>query len=166
MMKNPIPAQWMHFHGLVRGAETAFNGVAESLPAVLNAGETYTYRGILPIPAKAANRQLLSVVAYALDTETDEVLNVSEARLNYTPTGIQPAAQPLSHIRIAALQQRVRVNLPATTPYYIYVYRLNGQLVRTHTGEGTMQAEVALPQAGPYLVKVRQGNALASCIVQ
>ena len=166
MMKNPIPAQWMHYHDLVRGAETAFNGVAESLPAVLHAGETYTYRGILPIPAKAANRQLLSVVIYALDTETDEVLNVSEARLNYTPTGIQPTAQPLSHIRIAALQQRVRVNLPATTPYYIYVYRLNGQLVRTHTGEGTMQAEVALPQAGPYLVKVRQGNGLASCIVQ
>ena len=166
MMQNPIPAQWMHYHDLVRSAETAFNGVAESLPAVLHTGETYTYRGILPIPVKAANRQLLSVVAYALDTETDEVLNVSEARLNYTPTGIHSATQPSCHIRIASQSRNVRVELPATTPYYIYVYRLNGQLVHTHTGEGTMQTEVALPQAGPYLVKVRQGNSQASSIIQ
>ena len=145
MMKNPIPAQWMHYHDLVRSAETAFSGVAESLPAVLRAGETYTYRGFLPIPSKAANRQLLSVVAYALDTMADEVLNVSESHLSYTPTGMLHATAPNSHIRICSQSRGVRVELPATTPYYIYVYQLNGQLLRTLSGEGTTLAEISLP---------------------
>lgn len=166
MMKNPIPAQWMHYHDLVRSAETAFSGVAESLPAVLHAGETYTYRGLLPIPSKAANRQLLSVVAYALDTKADEVLNVSESHLSYTPTGILHATAPNSHIRISSQSKGVRVELPATTPYYIYVYQINGQLLRTQTGEGTTQAEISLPGSGPYLVKVRQGNQQSSSIVR
>ena len=166
MMKNPIPAQWMHYHDLVRSAETAFSGVAESLPAVLQAGETYTYRGFLPIPSKAANRQLLSVVAYALDTKADEVLNVAEAHLSYTPTGIQQASQPSSHIRISSQAKSVRVNLPTTTPYYIYVYQLNGQLLRSQTGEGTTQTEISLPVTGTYLVKVKQGSQQASSLVR
>ncbi len=166
MMKNPIPAQWMHYHDLVRSAETAFSGVAESLPDELRAGETYTYRGFLPIPSKAANRQLLSVVAYALDTKADEVLNVSESHLSYTPTGIQHATAPNSHIRICSQSKGVRVELPATTPYYIYVYQLNGQLLRTLSGEGTTLAEISLPASGPYLVKVKQGNQQSSSIVR
>lgn len=166
MMKNPIPAQWMHYHDLVRSAETAFSGVAESLPALLRAGETYTYRGFLPIPSKAANRQLLSVVAYALDTKADEVLNVSESHLSYTPTGIQHATAPNSHIRICSQSRGVRVELPTTTPYYIYVYQLNGQLLRTLSGEGTTLAEISLPASGPYLVKVKQGNQQSSSIVR
>ena len=166
MMKNPIPAQWMHYHDLVRSAETAFSGVAESLPAVLRAGETYTYRGFLPIPSKAANRQLLSVVAYALDTKADEVLNVSESHLSYTPTGMLHATAPNSHIRICSQSRGVRVELPTTTPYYIYVYQLNGQLLRTLSGEGTTLAEISLPASGPYLVKVKQGNQQSSSIVR
>lgn len=166
MMKNPIPAQWMHYHDLVRSAATAFSGVAESLPAVLQAGETYTYRGILPIPSKAANRQLLSVVAYALDTKADEVLNVSESHLSYTPTGMLHATAPNSHIRICSQSRGVRVELPTTTPYYIYVYQLNGQLLRTQSGEGTTHAEISLPASGTYLVKVKQGNQQASSIVR
>ena len=166
MMKNPIPAQWMHYHDLVRSAETAFSGVAESLPAVLRAEETYTYRGFLPIPSKAANRQLLSVVAYALDTKADEVLNVSESHLSYTPTGMLHATAPNSHIRICSQSRGVRVELPATTPYYIYVYQLNGQLLRTLSGEGTTLAEISLPASGPYLVKVKQGNQQSSSIVR
>lgn len=166
MMKNPIPAQWMHYHDLVRSAETAFSGVAESLPAVLRAGETYTYRGCLPIPSKAANRQLLSVVAYALDTKADEVLNVSESHLSYTPTGMLHATAPNSHIHICSQSRGVRVELPTTTPYYIYVYQLNGQLLRTLSGEGTTLAEISLPASGPYLVKVKQGNQQSSSIVR
>ena len=166
MMKNPIPAQWMHYHDLVRSAETAFSGVAESLPEELRAGETYTYRGFLPIPSKAANRQLLSVVAYALDTKADEVLNVSESHLSYTPTGMLHATAPNSHIRICSQSRGVRVELPATTPYYIYVYQLNGQLLRTLSGEGTTLAEISLPASGPYLVKVKQGNQQSSSIVR
>ena len=166
MMKNPIPAQWMHYHDLVRSAETAFSGVAESLPADLHAGETYTYRGFLPIPSKAANRQLLSVVAYALDTKADEVLNVSESHLSYTPTGMLHATEPNSHIHICSQSRGVRVELPATTPYYIYVYQLNGQLLRTQSGEGTTLAEISLPASGTFLVKVKQGNQQASSIVR
>lgn len=95
-MASPVPADLMFYHNIVRGTETAFTGVAGSLPAQIGKGETYEVDytfGIEPEKLYKIDDNLV-VVCYLLDVTSGRVLNVAE--LDVTPaqsTGIlKPAA--------------------------------------------------------------------------
>lgn len=48
---NPVPASQMEYNHVARNIEGGFNGVAGSLPAVMTAGQTYSYTFNVAIPS-------------------------------------------------------------------------------------------------------------------
>lgn len=168
MMSSPIPADLMFYHNVVRGTESAFLGVAHSLPAQLTAGETYNFDTRLAIPENVADRSHLSVVVFALNYWTDEVLNVSETPLQYTPTGIAGTEQSAQSIRIRPNGKGCRIGFPENAPYVVRVYSLAGVLLKTIQGcADTAWIGLDDVAAGvPCLVRAEQTDKVGSRLIQ
>lgn len=168
LIGSPIPADLMFYHNVVRGTESAFLGVAHSLPAQLTAGETYDFDTALAIPENVADRSRLSVVVFALNYWTDEVLNVSEAPLQYTPTGIVGTEQSAQSIHIQPNKEGCQIYFPENAPYVVRVYSLTGALLKTYQGyDDTAMVSLAdVRTDAPCLIRAEQGNNSCSRLIR
>lgn len=161
MMASPIPADLMFFHNVVRGTESAFLGIPQSLPAELQAGETYSFATRLAIPETVENPANMSVVVFAMNYFKNEVLNTTEKMVDFDPTvGVKPVKQEDAAIRILHQTNTLDIRFPHAAPYQVCLYSLEGKLLHTWKGEGST-ARISLPgnSYAPALLKATQGKA-------
>lgn len=112
------------FKHVVRGTASAFEGLSGSVPATIEAGESYTYDYELEVPDRVSDTSAgnLIIVAYVLDTATGVPVNSAAftATENY-PEGISPAPSLTQKDEDAAwytLDGR-RIARPTTSGLYI-----------------------------------------------
>lgn len=158
MMRSPVPAEWMFYHNTVRSCEEAFTGHEKSVPDEIQAGQTYTYTTKLPIPSNMNDRAQLSVVAFAIDTMTNTVMNTCIAPLDYDPTvGIHTVLSDDS-FRFVAIVDGCMVVPSLPFPYQVFVFNAAGQLLDSYQGEASAPTRVALPKSTPCVISIVQNG--------
>lgn len=70
----------LEFNHVARAIYDDYNGIVNSLPASLKAGEEYTYESSRELPVNIHNKENLNVVAMLLDRSSGEVLNAASVR--------------------------------------------------------------------------------------
>ena len=88
LMDSPIHSKFMFFHNVARGTESAFIGIANSLPTDIRKGEEYTSSYKLKVPSTVKDINNISVISFVLNYHTDDVLNTSISSLGAVPSGI------------------------------------------------------------------------------
>lgn len=143
-------------------SETAFTGIESSLPAQLTDGESYGVKWqvdvpeVLPDPAKAR------MVAFVLDTESGEIMNVTALRVGEKPSAgavIKPADSYAGNCISVVSPGAVSLNLPAGIRYKAEVYTAEGKLRDIKRGIGG-NAEIWRPatSAGMNIIVVTTAN--------
>ncbi len=75
-LPSNIPGKRMYYHNIARGDNTAFDGVALSLPSeTLVPDVDYTTTYTMELPTSVLDKKNISIIAFVLNTRSHEVLN-------------------------------------------------------------------------------------------
>jgi hypothetical protein len=140
-------------------SDAAFDGVPNSLPAAMNAGEVYTATLSIPVPEKIDDYDNGTLVMFILDTESGYVHNADAMPLN-SRTGVQAIADD-SHNRI---NKRIRYAMESglchlyfddNQGFNIQVYSVDGRLLHATSGEASPTVTLDLRHlSGVAILKV------------
>lgn len=117
-LPSNIPAELITFHDVVRGTESAFKGVDNSLPAVIEPGVDYEFDQVYEVPESVSTQNNVTVVVFIIDTKTRNILNACEVKT--------PVSHPESSVE----------ELQGDVPEWIAFQSVDKQTIRVEcTGE-------------------------------
>ena len=87
-LPNSITAPYYYYTDVVRGTESAFNGIYTSVPEQVEGGKDYVYHYSFEVPEKIydASASNLKVVAFLLNTSSRESINAAYSDVTEAPT--------------------------------------------------------------------------------
>lgn len=159
-LPSPIPADLMVFSNVARTNNAAFDGIKGSLPATILAGEEYVVDTTLVVPTWVADKENLSLSAFAVNFYTDKLLNVGVADVVKGPSAISlPAAdETVQEVRLS-LQAggRCYVACPEDAPFTLELMTPAGHIINKveAPGNGTYRLAPA-DEHGIRLLRITQ----------
>lgn len=161
-INSPVPADLMWYANVVRGMESAFIGVKNSLPATIEGGVEYTIADRIGIPETIYNKEKLAVVAIVMNYYTDEVLNVAEVKVPVDASRVQSPLMPDvdngSPLRVEA-DGRLTVDCPDEAPFVVEVCAADGRRVQMLDGSGRAEFDLTGKLSrGIWLVRLTQAD--------
>lgn len=154
-LPSTVPADLMFYHNVARGTDTAFKGVAGSIPATIKQGETYTTDYSFTINPKNFYKvdNNLAVICYLLNTASSKAVNVAE--LDVVPamqTGIAQLPETTTNGTLTLLPGYMQVDF--TNAGIVTVYTIDGRLVKQTTPTSHHTLSTAALAKGCYVVKM------------
>ena len=165
-MPSNIPASLMYYENVSREGSLSKIG-ASSFASTITSGDTYSLDYELAIPDNVIDKDNISVVVFAFNTKTAEILNADKIDLSSKNTSIDC----LSSIKESALKAYIvngelRVSLAAEDqPYSLEVVSLDGRVLESRSNISSDDTRIDLSHLNGFaIVKVRQGN--NSCVAK
>lgn len=159
---SPVPADLMWYTNVVRGENSAFVGVKNSLPASIEAGVEYTVASKVGIPASVYDKNNLAVIAIVMNYYTDEVLNVVEVKVPEDPTAIRPVgnAGNVDDVRVVwNTGEDLQIISPSQAPFSVELIAMDGRQIAAWRGEGSARINPSqVAQHGIYLLRISQNG--------
>ena len=165
-MPANIPASMMYYENVSREGSLSKTG-ASSFASTISSGDTYSLDYELAIPDNVIDKDNISVVVFAFNTKTAEILNADKIDLSSSNTSVEC----ISKVNESALKAYVvngecRVSLAdAAKPYSVEVISLDGRVLESYTNISSANTRIDLSHLNGFaIVKVCQGN--NSCVVK
>ena len=165
-MPATIPAELMYYENVSREGSLSKTG-ASSFESTISSGDTYSLDYKLAIPDKVIDKDNISVIVFAFNTRTAEILNADKIDLSSKNTSIDC----LSDVKESALKAYIvngelRVSLAdEDQPYSLEVVSLDGRVLESRSNISSDDTRIDLSHLkGFAIVKVRQGN--NSCVAK
>lgn len=170
-MPSPAPAHLMFYHDVPREADNAFEGIPNSLPAEIKAGEEYNYDYPIEIPANVTDKNNVSVVVFILDTKNKKILNACEVK-NPTPhpeaVSIDEITHSISNTTVyqSADRQSIQLEMNGETTgetVYIQLTGLDGKIL--FSSKEKVNGTLSIPAyglKGCFIVNLTTGNQTTS----
>ena len=165
-MPATIPAELMYYENVSREGSLSKTG-ASSFESTISSGDTYSLDYELAIPDKVIDKDNISVIVFAFNTRTAEILNADKIDLSSKNTSIDC----LSDVKESALKAYIvngelRVSLAdEDQPYSLEVVSLDGRVLESRSNISSDDTRIDLSHLhGFAIVKVRQGN--NSCVAK
>jgi len=177
-LPSPVPAAQMVYDHVARAIEPSFGGYANSFPATVNSGETYTLNYTFTLPANWDETEINIIgMLIAPDGTIDNAgkATITEAVANgyVSGTSMQVSVNELSQID-ATLQvypnpandyATIEVNLPSESNATLRIVDLSGKEVASRnygsmTGSSTITVNTANYVSGMYVVELVLDNAV------
>ena len=159
-MPATIPAELMYYENVSREGSLSKTG-ASSFESTISSGDTYSLDYELAIPDKVIDKDNISVIVFAFNTRTAEILNADKIDLSSKNTSIDC----LSDVKESALKAYIvngelRVSLAdEDQPYSLEVVSLDGRVLESRSNISSDDTRIDLSHLhGLAIVKVRQGN--------
>lgn len=146
----------MEFNHVARAIYDDYDGIPESIPSRLEAGEVYSFSRSFPMPAKTLNPDNLKVIAMIIDRSTGEVMNSAATRL--VTAGVKDYAVG-DRVSVDVMDGRLAVVLPDSCGEAdVMLYDMSGRLVGYAHGAGSVEMNV-YGFKGAYILKVLSPDA-------
>ncbi len=168
-LPDPVPAADMVYHFVPRALFGGFNGMENSIPDVLEAGEEFMVEWTYTVPANF-NVKEMNVITFILDDETGEILNGSTAPLDQ-----QLSAVPLIPMGKTSLYpnptsdiMNLSVDFLSETPVSMRIYNTYGGLIKDlgtiNLSNGTAFEKINVSDYAPgmYILELRQNKAVTA----
>jgi hypothetical protein len=134
---NPVPAAQMHYDFVARSIVGGFTGMANSLPATLVSGSTYTSSAFNYTVPAAYNVNNMNVHALLIDAKTNEIYNANTAPLVTVVTGIKTVSPEKIEMSIfpnpAKNNATIALSLDKAETVTVNILSVMGQVVFTQT---------------------------------
>lgn len=164
-LPTTIPADFMVFHDLPRGTNSALMGVASSLPSAIIAGESYTHETIIDIPESVTERNNLELVAVLIRVSGEvPVINATKADIKWKEVSSidnVTSDNNSSGITIEATSEAnvYRINADNGNNYNISLIGFDGTAKAIAVGNGSTSIDLSHEVSGFYLLRViQEGN--------
>lgn len=167
-MPGKLKGELISFHDIARCGDTdenvkalgIANGIKETLPAAIKAGECYEKNITVDMPENVLDKNELSVIVALFNNI--EVINAAVINNIAASSGINGAQTENRGISITACADGYKAELPGNAAYKMAVYSLDGICVLSESGTGsTCEISGKSLKPGCYFVRVTQGNACA-----
>lgn len=167
-LPNPVPADQMIYHFVARALLGGFNGLENSIPDAVEAGEEFEVTFTYVVPEEYNEKEMRAIII-AMDDQTGEVLNgditplVEEVAVPVIPQG-RFAAYPNPAVDVINLEVDYKTDVTVS----MMVFNTYGQLIRDlgqlnlASGKQIKQINVADFAAGNYIIELRNGNAVTA----
>lgn len=153
------------FNEVARAIFNHWKGVEGSVPAVIEAGETYVFPCEFDLPATVRNVDDTYVVALLIDQRTGEVANAAMKPLGDPANGIRPASTGGGALSYDAASRTVRLSDAGSRPATFTLHDAAGRLLFSRSARpqgGTVSCDLARMGKGLYVVRARQGDDVRS----
>lgn len=163
LMSSPFNKDLMFFHNTVKGTESAFIGVPQSLPAQIAAGSSHLYEGTVPVPANMKDLNNHTLIVFVLDYFNTKVLNATEVKINDQASGIENIKGDNLQVGVQYQNDGIQIQLPESGAAKIRIADASGRLIQQF--EGTAQHynwSTRQLQPGIYVLNVLQNGKQAS----
>ena len=175
-LPNPVPAASMVYNHVARAIQPSFEGFANSFPATVNAGESYTVNFLFILPS-SWDENNIHIIGMLIDP-TGRIDNAGKATIaeavsngyGYgTVAGTeelsvgQPDAEFMVYPNPASTSASVAINLVKESEVALKVTDMSGKVIAERNygsmnGSSTIELNTSLLEAGVYMVEVLQGN--------
>ena len=160
----PYVIEDLEFNHVGRTIHNSLHGISESVPTVLEAGETYTFHYEFDVPLSVQNPAHVRIVALLIDVRTGEIVNANQTA-PLSATGVSPlfpsSASGWSW-RYADGAVQIHYRTEADLPMTFRLYDVQGQLVsQQHLAPSSAEGTLSLPlpsASGFYILSVAQGH--------
>lgn len=165
-MPATIPAELMYYENVSREGSLSKTG-ASSFASTISSGDTYSLDYELAIPDNVIDKDNISVVVFAFNTKTAEILNADKIDLSSSNSSIEclPAINE-STLKAYVINGECRVSLAdETEPYSVEVISLDGRILESYSNIPSANTRLDISHLNGFaIIKVCQGN--NSCIIK
>lgn len=153
-----IPGELVTFHNVSLTSEYSFDGIGNSLPSEIQAGGEMEFFFTVNRPELLADLRQGRIVAYVLDTESGEVLNVAARGLAEDYSGVRlPSASVADCPGALTVAGNGLIQVRADGKWTLRCYDMAGSLCHQAEGCGDMLTATNFP-AGMYVARLETGN--------
>ena len=146
------------FLDVVRGVVGAtFNGTGGYILPDVEANKTYEVEQTFKLPALVSKAKNVKIVTMMIDANSGRVVNSARAKLDVTDFNTAIADTPAENHHVSVTAAHGHVDVTTDAPARVNVYSLNGTLVGTTQGAGTLTVTTN-GYRGLAIVKVVAGN--------
>lgn len=169
-LPSRIPAPLVKFHNVTLSDDSAnepFNGVAGSLPAMMDAGEKYQYSFSLEKPEILKSLDDGRINVYLIDTSTGELINVdSHSVVNYVAAVeniTSPEAMPSIGVNADG---SIRLQLNPGEDYVLSIFSIDGRTIFSQHGVYNGMTPAMPRISSPAIVRITtaRGSAAAKML--
>ena len=159
----------MVYHFVPRALFGGFNGMENSVPDVLEAGEEFMVEWTYTVP-EGYNVEEMDAITFILDEETGEILNGSTVPLDQQLSAVPliPMGQTSLYPNPATDIMNLSVDFLSDVPVSLKIYNSYGGLIKNlgkinlSSGTAFEQINVADFAPGIYILELRQDNAVTA----
>jgi hypothetical protein len=165
-MPAKVPASMMYYENVSREGSLSKTG-ASSFASTITSGDTYSLDYELTIPDNVIDKDNISVIVFAFNTKTAEILNADKIDLSSKNSSIDClSAVNESTLKAYVVNGELRVSLAEEgRPYSVEVVSLDGRTLDSFNNVSSADTRIDLCHlSGFTIVKVRQGN--NTCVVK
>ena len=165
-MPAKVPASMMYYENVSREGSLSKTG-ASSFASTITSGDTYSLDYELTIPDNVIDKDNISVIVFAFNTKTAEILNADKIDLSSKNSSIDClSAVNESTLKAYVVNGELRVSLAEEDrPYSVEVVSLDGRTLDSFNNVSSADTRIDLSHlSGFAIVKVRQGN--NTCVVK
>jgi hypothetical protein len=165
-MPAKVPASMMYYENVSREGSLSKTG-ASSFASTITSGDTYSLDYELTIPDNVIDKDNISVIVFAFNTKTAEILNADKIDLSSKNSSIDClSAVNESTLKAYVVNGELRVSLAEEDrPYSVEVVSLDGRTLDSFNNVSSADTRIDLCHlSGFAIVKVRQGN--NTCVVK
>jgi hypothetical protein len=165
-MPAKVPASMMYYENVSREGSLSKTG-ASSFASTITSGDTYSLDYELTIPDNVIDKDNISVIVFAFNTKTAEILNADKIDLSSKNSSIDClSAVNESTLKAYVVNGELRVSLAEEDrPYSVEVVSLDGRTLDSFNNVSSADTRIDLSHlSGLAIVQVRQGN--NTCVVK
>lgn len=141
------------FNHVGRAIYDNYQGIENSVPAQLIAGEEHTNSYTFDLPESILTPGNVKIVAMIIDTTDGSIVNADESDL---VAGINSVIDN-QHTACYAADEYIYIALSSAAPAHIALYNMAGTQVASHTSHST-GVQLPAPARGVYVVTITQDN--------
>jgi hypothetical protein len=168
-LPDPVPAAQMVYHFVPRALFGGFNGMENSVPDVLEAGEEFSVEWTFTVPA-GFDVDNMHAITFILDEETGEILNgdIVDLTEQLSATPLIPMGQTSLYPNPATDLMNLSVDFLTETPVSMRIYTTYGALISDlgtlNLTNGTAFERINVGDFAPgmYILELRQNNAVTA----
>ncbi len=168
-LADPVPAADMVYHFVPRALFGGFNGMENSVPDVLEAGEEFSVEWTFTVPEDFDVDQM-HAITFILDEETGEILNGANVPLTEQLSAVPliPMGQTSLYPNPTQDFMNLSVDFLSETPVSMNIYNTSGVLISNlgtlnlSNGTGFEKINVSDFTPGMYILELRQNNAVTA----